>query len=116
VCNSVCRLSSSQLQVQYELVAGKSSRTESVASSTLQKNKYVRTVSEEVKGSTRTRVDCTPDETELLRHLEDVLRRKLGFEKLTVKNLRSACRERNNQHVGKKLKIVKRLDLFFSIK
>jgi hypothetical protein len=71
-------------------------------------------VSEEVKGATRKRVDRTPEETELMRQLEELVCTKLGLEKLTVKNLQSACRERNIPHTGKKLEMVKRLDLFFN--
>jgi hypothetical protein len=71
-------------------------------------------VSEEVKGATRKRVDRTPEETELMRQLEELVCTKLGLEKLTVKNMQSACRQRIIPHTGKKLKMVKRLDLFFN--
>jgi hypothetical protein len=74
----------------------------------------VHTVSEEVMGATRKRVDRTPEETELMRQLEELVCTKLGLEKLTVKNMQSACRERNIPHTGKKLEMVKRLDLFFN--
>jgi hypothetical protein len=69
-----------------------------------------------VKGATENkRVDRTPEETELMRQLEELVCTKLGLEKVTVKNLQSACRERNiPQHTGKKLEMVKRLDLFFN--
>jgi hypothetical protein len=45
------------------------------------------TVSEEVKGATRKIVDRTPEETELMRQLEELVCTKLGLEKLTVNNL-----------------------------
>jgi hypothetical protein len=63
----------------------------------------IHTVSEEVKGATRKRVDRTPEETELIRQLEELVCTKLWLEKLTVKNMQSACRERNITHTGKKL-------------
>jgi hypothetical protein len=71
-------------------------------------------VGEEVEGATRKRVDRTPEETELCRRLEEPVRTKLGLEKLTGKNLQSACRERNIPHTGTKLVMVKRLDMFFN--
>jgi hypothetical protein len=70
-------------------------------------------VSEEVEGATRARVDCSPEETKLVKDLEEYLRRKLGLEKLTVKNLQLACRDRNIPHTGKKLKILQTLGFFF---
>jgi hypothetical protein len=43
-------------------------------------------VSEEVKGATRKRVDRNPEETELMRQLEELVCTKLVLNKLTVKN------------------------------
>jgi hypothetical protein len=72
---------------------------------------HILTVGEEVEGATKKRADRTP---ELWGRLEELVRSKLALEKLTGKNLQSACRERNIPHTGTKLVMVKRLDLLFN--
>lgn len=65
-------------------------------------------------GAKRKRVDHSQEETEALRQLEETLCKKLGVEKLSVKNLRSALLERNIPKTGTKLEMAKRLDFFFN--
>ena len=73
-------------------------------------------VSEEVKGTKRKRVDRSPEETELLKQLEERLRKNLGVEKLTCLILRSALRERSIPHTGTKLEMARRLAFFIDKK
>jgi phage tail protein X len=73
-------------------------------------------VSEEVKGTKRKRVDRSPEESELLKQLEERLRKSLSVDKLTCPILRTALRERSIPHNGSKLEMARRLAFFIDQK
>jgi hypothetical protein len=73
-------------------------------------------VSEEVKGTKRARVDCSPEETELLKQLEKRLQKNLSVEKRTCLNLQSALRKHLLPPAQGKLEMMKRLAFFFDKK
>ncbi len=59
-------------------------------------------------------MDDSQEAQEVVRQLEESLCKKLGVEKLSVKNLRSALQERNVPKSGTKLDMARRLDFFFN--